>query len=102
MRHFIFLVILSATTLTSCKKIVTSCIEVKQKPADIRVGVPIEISGLCSQGAETYQWLVANTYPYTGGTIKHTFDVAGTQEVSLTINGQGEIVSRKIRLNVLP
>lgn len=102
MRQIIFMLILLATTLPSCKEIVTSCIEVKQKPTDIRVGVPIDISGLCSQHAESYQWLVADTYSYTGGTIQHTFDVAGTQDVILTINGQGEVVSRKIRLIVLP
>jgi len=102
MRQNIFVLVFSAITLTSCKQIVTSCIEIKQTPEQIRVGLPIDLSGLCSQNAARYDWLIAETYPYTGGSIKHTFNMAGQQDVMLTVSGEEETVTRKIRVNVLP
>ena len=89
---------------SSCKEIITSCIEIKQKPSEIKTGIAVEFNGYCSQNAETYQWLISDTYSYTGAKITHTFDPSsvGKQVVKLTITGKGEVISRSIQVNVLP
>jgi hypothetical protein len=99
MKKILFFSLVCAFVLSSCKKDLTSCIELDSK--SVSIGQTINFTS-CSQSELSYSWTIAgpvgapeNEKGWSDRMFSHTFTVAGSYTVTLDTYSEFSLLGEK-------